>query len=442
VQRRGTLAVVDGRYELDRELVRGPSAAIWRARDALLGRTVILEVIRPALADDAAFAERLAFECRRIASLTVPGVPRLLDTGRADGVPFVVRQDVRGVTARELAGAGPLPVERAVAIAVGVLEVLSTLHAAGITHLALAADAVFVGPDDAVAMTGLGIGAAARTPSHTQEDGARADVAAAGAIAFELLTGEPPEGHRSPRELRRDVPRRIDRAVARSLSPAAEDRFPDAASFADTLLTPIAERDPSPRRGVLRAWLVVPVLVIVAAIAVISVGLWVGRLEVGGPLGIRAVQPSPSAGLPTFASITPASATAFDPDGDGTENSSMAPLAIDGDRATAWRSENYFDASLHKPGVGLLFDLGERRALAGFRLWTPHPGYEFQVAVGDDPGTLLEGVGPTFTASAETRGSLSARGRYVLVWITTVVDTGDGNRAEIAEFRPLVEVDA
>jgi hypothetical protein len=91
--------------------------------------------------------------------------------------------------------------------------------------------------------------------------------------------------------------------------------------------------------------------------------------------------------------------------------------------------------------MGLLFDLGERRHVVGFRLWTPHPGFVFHVAVGDDPNALVSDVGRPMTANAETHGSLDASGRYVLVWITTVVDTGDGHRAEIAEFRPLVSTD-
>ncbi len=130
------------------------------------------------------------------------------------------------------------------------------------------------------------------------------------------------------------------------------------------------------------------------------------------------------------------------PPGDGSENGSTAPLTLDGDPATAWRSENYFDGRLNKPGVGLVFDLGEARDVVGFRLSTPHPGFVFQVAVGDDPEALVAGIGEPITAGAETRGTLEGSGRYVLVWITTVVPVEDGNRAEIAEFRALVLDDA
>jgi hypothetical protein len=137
--------------------------------------------------------------------------------------------------------------------------------------------------------------------------------------------------------------------------------------------------------------------------------------------------------------LRPVSATTFDPFGDGGENDSTAPYAFDGDPSTAWRSENYFDGSLHKQGVGLVFDLGERRTVTAFRLVAPNPGYVFHVAVGDDPESLVGAVGSPNVAEADTRGQLEGEGRYVLVWITTVVPAGDGIRAEIAEFRVVVE---
>jgi hypothetical protein len=128
----------------------------------------------------------------------------------------------------------------------------------------------------------------------------------------------------------------------------------------------------------------------------------------------------------------------LDPYGDGRENDDTAPLAIDADPATAWRSENYFDGVLHKPGLGFLLDLGRERTVTAFRLSTPHPGYRFGIAVGDDPTALASLARATFTARAETLGTLPpTRGRYVLVWIVSVVAAGDGNRAEIAEIEVL-----
>jgi hypothetical protein len=60
------------------------------------------------------------------------------------------------------------------------------------------------------------------------------------------------------------------------------------------------------------------------------------------------------------------------------------------------------------------------------------------VAVGEDPDALATAADPAFTAGASMRGRLEpATGRYVLLWIVSVVDVGDGNRAEVAEIRVI-----
>lgn len=461
------VTVLAGRYALEQELGRSGTGMAWRAEDRLLGRTVTVKLIHPSLSDDPAFAGRLAEEARRVASLSAPGFARLLDTGEQDGVPFLVREHVDGASARtRLEREGPLPPREAVRIAVAALDAIAHAHDARILHLALGLENVLLTAVGDVRVTDLGIGAVVTAARRPEEAGRvlggrslapelaaggpldeRTDVFAVGAMLFELLTGEAPGGRLSPRDARSGIPRTLDRVVARALAPDPAGRFQSARAFAAALASSVAVRDEADevrRRGWLSTWLgtwiAVPLAIAVVAVAMIGLGLWFGRLEVGGPLGIRPAHDEetapPSSGT---RALLPLSVATFDPFGDGTENDSNLALAIDGDRSTPWRSENYFDGSLHKPGVGLVFDLGGSYRVAGFRLWTPNPGFVFHVAVGDDPQTLVDAVGDPITASPETRGALEGSGRYVLVWITTVVPTDDGIRAEIAEFRVVVE---
>lgn len=465
MQTRRPVTVLAGRYALEQELGRSGTGMAWRAEDRLLGRTVTVKVIHPSLGDDPAFAHRLAEEARKVASLSAPGIARLLDTGAQDGVPFLVREHIAGASTRtRLDREGPLPPGDAVRIAAAVLDALSFAHGAGILHLALGLEDVLLTPEGHVRVTDLGIGSAvtASRPADAvrllgrrslppeqaagQPLDERTDIFAVGAMLFELLTGQSPEGRRSPRELRPGVPRSLDRIVARALAVEPAERFANVHAFASALASSAAERDDADedRRGWpswLGTWLGVPIAIAIIAAAAIALGLSFGRLEVGGPLGIRAADdPSPSARPgPSPGAVAPASAFTFDPFGDDSENDSNVALAIDGDRSTAWRSENYFDGSLHKDGVGVVFDLGERREVSGFLLKTPNPGFLFHVAIGDDPDGLVPAVGDAITAQEETRGPLTGAGRYLLVWITTVVETDDGNRAEIAEFRVVVD---
>lgn len=447
-----------GRYALLAEIGRDGAGARWLARDVVLERDVEVRILRPPFAEDQDLARRLAEALARAASLGSAAPPRVLDGGLDRGVRYVVREHIPADTLRErLAREGPLAPEAVARIGADLLAVLALLHREGLPHLALAPERVLLGSDGRVHLSDLGLGAAVRAASRPDAgellapsavppqpgEGAafdeRADVAAAGAVLFEALIGRPPGSERSPHALRPDIPPELDRAIVRALSPDPEER-PSAASLARTLseLAPVAPGTPiEPSRGLL-GWVLVPALVLLAAALAIGFGVWIGRFELGGPVGVRPAREGSAPAAPRSRPLRVVAARAFDPYGDGAENDGAATLAVDGDPVTAWRSENYFDGVLHKPGVGLLLDLGAERTVTGFRLAAPHPGYRFAVCVGDDPDALASAAGPSFEAGSETAGRLTpARGRYVLVWIVSVVDAGDGDRAEVAEVTVL-----
>jgi hypothetical protein len=463
-----TAAVLADRYVLEEELARNGMGPVWRAADRLLGRPVAIELIHPDLGDDPAFVERSTLDARILARISDPHLTRLLDTGIQEGVRFVVREFVAGETLKEhLTRAGRLTPEQAAAVAVSVLAALEILHDHGLLHLDVRPESVLLAEDGRVllrtaaltqavvatrppaeAAAYLGEGPMAPEVSAGGPPDARTDVYEVGALLHEMLTGAPPTSARlGPRETERRVPRSLDLAVRRALASDPRDRFGDAAQFARAVesharpgnaTSPVPGSNTAPpTRSWLTTWLLVPLGVLVTAAIVIAFGLSVGALEVGGPLGIRAA-PKESSAPPAIRALAVSAVTIADPFGDGTENDDGAAATIDGDGATAWRSSNYFDGRFGKPGVGLVFDLGTNRVVTGFRLETPHPGFSFTVAVGDDPSALADPGGPSYTASALTRGAIDpVTGRYVMVWMTSVVPTGDGNRAEISEFKVL-----
>jgi hypothetical protein len=451
--------VLAGRYALEEELGRSRTGMVWRSQDPLLRRSVAVKLIHPRLAEDPGFARALAEEARRVAGLSVRGIASLLDTGEQDGVIYLVREYAPGSSLRDrLDTAGPATPAEAVRIGVAALGALAEAHDRGVLHLALDLDDVIVGDGDRVCLIDFGIGAAvessrpgeARTligdehlaPEQAAgaEPDARTDVYAMASLLFELLTGEPARGRTFPRTVRPDVPRALDRVLARALDPDPDRRFTDARAFAGALARSVETVDASDegRATSLFTWIGVPLVVAGIAIASIALGLWMGKLEVGGPLGIRAAPDEPAAVEIPPVLIRPASVGVIDPFGDGYELSSNAELADDGELQTAWRSENYYDGELGKPGLGLLLDLGARHEVLGVRLWTPHPGFRFRLAVGDDPDALIDEAGSEVTSTSLSRVPLRGAGRYVLVWITSVVPVDDGIRAEVAEVRVVV----
>jgi serine/threonine protein kinase len=259
------------------------------------------------------------------------------------------------------------------------------------------------------------------------------------------------------RALRPGIPRALEAVVQRAIARKPEDRFQTAENMTAALVRvrgpatgpapalvppPTARPLPNARRGgAFRSWMLVPLLAVIVAAIAIAVGLILGKLQLGGPLGIQAKQATPTPTVPSRSAvaIAPVSITAFDPPpGDGHEHDELIPNLQDSNPNTVWYTENYKDLNLApKPGVGLLFDLGGPHSVNGFLLQTPSPGFTFQVKVGDDPAALENAPATTYTATGSMRGTLTQAptGRYVLLWITSVIPgVQGGNRAAVGTF--------
>jgi hypothetical protein len=142
------------------------------------------------------------------------------------------------------------------------------------------------------------------------------------------------------------------------------------------------------------------------------------------------VPPAPkrsiTSGVPVRA-LTLVSAAAFGPSGTGQGDvPQLAPLAIDGNPATAWHTDWYATAGFGGlyAGSGLLLDMGRAATITAARITLgPDQGASFQLRVGAAP--LLAGLPPVAQA-VNTAGVVNlplttpAHGRYVLIWFTSL----------------------
>ena len=96
--------------------------------------------------------------------------------------------------------------------------------------------------------------------------------------------------------------------------------------------------------------------------------------------------------------LAPVSAAAFGVSGAGQgDNPQTAPLAIDGSRATAWRTDWYTTARFGNlyPGTGLLLDMGHPVTVTAARVTLGRaPGADLQLRVGAAPDWPHAGHGP------------------------------------------------
>jgi TolB-like protein/Tfp pilus assembly protein PilF len=274
-------AALAGRYRLERELGEGGMATVYLARDLRHDRQVAVKVLKPELAAVLG-AERFLREIQVTANLQHPHILPLYDSGTADGVLFYVMPLVRGQSLRErLTREKQLPVDETVRIIRQVAGALEYAHRQGIIHRDIKPENILLQDGEALLSdfgialavseagagrltgTGLSIGTAQyMSPEQATAErdlDARSDIYSLGAVAYEMLAGEPPvtgptarailakmltERPTSLRVVRDAVPEGAEVAVMRALAKAPIDRFGTAREFAEALTaappTPVA----------------------------------------------------------------------------------------------------------------------------------------------------------------------------------------------------------
>src|SRR3954467_13465193 len=243
-----------GRYAIERELGRGGMATVYLARDIKHDRLVALKLLGPDLGAVLG-GERFLSEIRVTANLQHPNLLPLFDSGEADGLLYYVMPYIEGETLRaRLEREQQLPAEetgRLVGLRAGALALA---HARGVVHRDLKPENILLqagqpviadfgiafGVSNAggsrITQTGLSLG----TPQYMSPQQAtgdrvidgRSDIYSLAAVAYELLTGEPPhtgttsqaiiarmltEKPRPMRTTRSAIPEHVELAVQHAL---------------------------------------------------------------------------------------------------------------------------------------------------------------------------------------------------------------------------------
>src|ERR1700693_2835267 len=129
---------------------------VYRARDPRLGRDVALKVLPEELSLDKDRLSRFEQEARSASALNHPNIITIYEIGQ-EQVFYIAMELVEGRTLRELCAAEPLPVRRAISIAVQIAEGLGKAHAAGIVHRDLKPENVMVSKDGYVKILDFGL---------------------------------------------------------------------------------------------------------------------------------------------------------------------------------------------------------------------------------------------------------------------------------------------
>jgi hypothetical protein len=213
-------AIVDGRYELMRDLgddSSGATASRWEVRNVRTARRSLLALaVRTDDGEENATAIRR--EQKALARITHPGAVELRDAGTTElGDPYVVLEPLEGRTLDGLVAARTrLSTEDACAVIVQVADVLAAAHAAGVVHRHVVPENIVVARDgygvERVKLTSWG----RATVSDPAAVPAREDLAALATCAFEALTGRRPKPGEDPTAA--GLSESLARVIARALA--------------------------------------------------------------------------------------------------------------------------------------------------------------------------------------------------------------------------------
>ena len=472
--------VLGGRYRLRRELARGGMAAVWEAEDKVLTRRVAIKILHPHLAGDDGFRTRFRREAVAAARLAHPHIVTTYDTGRDADVAYIVMELVDGTTlARLLKAQGPLPVAKAVDVAVQVADALACAHAHGVVHRDVKPANILLREDGHVKVADFGIAKAgagndltrtgvvmgtAKYLSPEQVSGSPADagsdIYALGIVLYEMLAGSVPflgdtelstavarltAAPGSLRDRRPDIPRSLEAVALRSLARDPAARFRSAEEMRASLMAVDSDNDEeTPPAGLSLATTARPsrsygprVLAgAIATIVVLGAAALIHQND-GGPGSSDTTRPgiaAPAGGALAEPKALPAQS--FDPFGDDkAENQATVGNVSDGDPATVWKTSNYNDNFPKlKPGVGVYLDLGRSQTVRAVKV-SATPGYVAQIFVADRPSADLAGWGhPVAVGGSGTFDTRNAPGRYVLVWFTSLPQVDGGYKVEVSEI--------
>jgi serine/threonine-protein kinase len=174
-----------GRFTVVELIGEGATALVYRARSG--DEEVALKLLRPELARDPQRRARFLRESRVAAEVQGRHLVPVLETGEADGVPFLALP-LYPESLASLLDEGPLPPERVAALVADVATALDALHARGLAHRDVKPSNIMLDADGRAQLADFGLATGHEWTRLTREG---ALVGTAHYVAPELIMGEP-----------------------------------------------------------------------------------------------------------------------------------------------------------------------------------------------------------------------------------------------------------
>jgi len=260
-------------YRIDAPVARSGMASIFRATDLRDNRQVALKIPHPDLEADPILFDRFQRESGIGEKLSHPKIMRVYG-GEERSRVYMVMEWCEGRLLRQIISEGRIPHERAIRIAVSILEALEYIHANGVVHRDLKPENIMVDDQDNIKLIDFGIASdsAARrltyanftatlgTPDYIAPEqvkgkrgDARTDIYSLGVMLYEMVTGATPfEGNNpyaimharligdpvAPRKHLPELSPQVEEIILHALERQPFDRYVHAAAMKAELDAP------------------------------------------------------------------------------------------------------------------------------------------------------------------------------------------------------------
>jgi serine/threonine protein kinase len=254
-------------YRVIEKVGSGGMGVVYRAEDLKLGRHVALKFLPPELGGDPTALGRFQREARAASALNHPNICTVYGVEEYRGQPLIVMEMLEGETLEARLAKGPLPVAKALTLAIQMADALDAAHRRGIVHRDLKPGNVLVTRAGAKVLD-FGLAKIARSVAMGGEEGghvtqegailgtlhymspeqvqgkdadAPSDIFSFGLVLYEMLSGKrafPGENSATvmaailtwdPPELREPIaPAGLDRILRRCLAKEPEERWQTA----------------------------------------------------------------------------------------------------------------------------------------------------------------------------------------------------------------------
>ena len=210
-------------YRVTEKIGAGGMGEVYKATDSRLNRSVAIKILPDEFTHDHDRLARLHREAQVLASLNHPNIAAVYGLEESNGRRALIMELAEGEDLAHRLRSGPMPIQQALRIALGIAEALEAAHERGVIHRDLKPGNIKVAADGHVKVLDFGLAkaldpdtSAIRDPSHSptlslaatraglilgtaaymspeQASGApvdkRADIWAFGVVLFEMLAG-------------------------------------------------------------------------------------------------------------------------------------------------------------------------------------------------------------------------------------------------------------